>query len=313
LPKESQTLVEDVSAEELSAEEQYQLRRYVGECLPSGTPFGIFLEEILMADDVGGCLPDGTHSSIILEGTPMADGDDCNSMVSLEETYPSSHCDRAETLDPNGTDRSVDVSPVLGLTTRRAYRSNQCPNALVAAKAVIVASASVEATLRPRTLTLLHAAMRVESGHHSRLGLSDVCLVALFAFLLWIRVDKSKRIVSFATTCIAEVRFCKRTARQRRLPSMSQHPLLRYARFQKTALQSSTSGHRSLLLAYRLPDALLLPPDDSWIWIWCDQTGDSFSVISFLLRLVLTLLKYLLLVVCWNCQSMSWTWTCHSY
>jgi hypothetical protein len=41
----------------------------------------------------------------------MAGGDDCNSVVSLEESYPSSYCDRAETLDPDGTDRSVDVSP----------------------------------------------------------------------------------------------------------------------------------------------------------------------------------------------------------
>jgi hypothetical protein len=64
-----------------------------------------------MADDVGGCLPDGTHSSIILEGTSMADGEDCNSVVSLEESYPSSYCDRAETLDPERTDRSVYVCP----------------------------------------------------------------------------------------------------------------------------------------------------------------------------------------------------------
>jgi hypothetical protein len=110
-PRESQTLVEDVPAEELSAEEQYELRRYLGECLPSGTPSSIILEEILMEDDVGGCLPDGTHSSIILEGAPMADGDDCNPLVSLEESYPSSYCYRTETLDPDRTYRSVDVSP----------------------------------------------------------------------------------------------------------------------------------------------------------------------------------------------------------
>jgi hypothetical protein len=144
---------------------------------------------------------------------------------------------------------------VLGLTTRRASLSNQGPNALVAAKAVIVSSASVRPILRPQTLTLLRAALRVGSGRHSRFGFCDVCLVALFTFLLWIRADKRKRIVTSATACSTVVRFCKRTTRQRRLPSMSQHPLLRYARFLTTALRSTTSGLRSLLLAYRLPDA----------------------------------------------------------
>jgi hypothetical protein len=145
---------------------------------------------------------------------------------------------------------------VLGLTTRRASLSNQGPNALVAAKAVIVSSASVRPILRPQTLTLLRAALRVGSGRHSRFGFCDVCLVALFTFLLWIRADKRKRIVTSATACSSTVvRFCKRTTRQRRLPSMSQHPLLRYARFLTTALRSTTSGLRSLLLAYRLPDA----------------------------------------------------------
>jgi hypothetical protein len=143
--------------------------------------------------------------------------------------------------------------------------------------------------------------MRVESGRHSRVGFCDVCLVALCTFLLWIRADKSKRIVSSATACSAVVRFCKWTTRRRRLPSMSQHPLLQYARFQTIAFQSSISGNRSLLLASRLPDAIMLPRDDRLIW--CNRTVDSFSVIRFLPRLVLALLKYLLLTECWNCPS----------
>jgi hypothetical protein len=110
LLREGQTLVEDVPAEELSVEEQHELRRYVGECLPSGTPSSIILEEVLMADDVGECLPDGTHSSIILGDTSRANGNDCNSVVLLDESDPSSYFDRAETLDPEGTDRSVAAS-----------------------------------------------------------------------------------------------------------------------------------------------------------------------------------------------------------
>jgi hypothetical protein len=51
-----------------------------------------------MADDVGGCLTAGTHSSIVLE-TFMADGDDSNSVDSLEESHSSSCLDRAENLE----------------------------------------------------------------------------------------------------------------------------------------------------------------------------------------------------------------------
>jgi hypothetical protein len=111
LPSESQTLVWDVPAEELSAEEQYDLRRYVGECLPAGTPSSIILEEILMADGVGGCLPAGTHSSIIREETFAVDGDDGNSVTSLDDSYSSPYFVRAETFDRGGIDSSVDASP----------------------------------------------------------------------------------------------------------------------------------------------------------------------------------------------------------
>jgi hypothetical protein len=80
-----------------------------------------------MADDVGGSLPDGTHSSIILGDTSMADGNDCNSVFSLDESYPSSYFDRAE---PWILREPIARSPqalVLGLTTRRASLYNQGP------------------------------------------------------------------------------------------------------------------------------------------------------------------------------------------
>jgi hypothetical protein len=51
-----------------------------------------------MEDDVGRCLPDGAQSSV-MEDTFTADGDNCNSVVSLGESYPSPYFDRAETLD----------------------------------------------------------------------------------------------------------------------------------------------------------------------------------------------------------------------